>query len=573
MAIINKVDFADLREDFKKFMQSQSEFTDYDMTQSGLDVIINLMSYGVHYDSIQANFSNSEMFLSTAQLRKNVTSRAKHLMYRPKSATAARAMVDIEVVEVDGLTLPNTLFIPKGTKIVTNDSLTTTIDFITRDAFMAERNGDSYVFKNIPIYEGQYLNTSQPYNGEGVVIPHSLVDIFSLEVYVQEDPLSTNYVKYELMNDLFKARKDSKVFYLEENYDGLYYVYFGDGVLGRKIEKGINVILTYNVCSAEAGNGLASFGFAKTPNPVDPLNRARVVVRTRDKSSGGSSRENIESIKFNAPKFFSTQRIILNDEDANAIIPHEYPDIKSVNVWSGKLSKAFGKTYISLNPYIDNLQQTRIDEILADLQKNRFVVLTELEYVRPSYLDISPIITVYFDGRTPIETIEKDLYESIVKYSNDNIEDFKREFISSDFIRKINFGNLKYDYAVELKSRVPAFVNSLVPYSFDFKNSVRSIKSNTFIRQGTEVWIESSGTDLILRSKAGIIRKVGVFDPSNGTGRTEDIVIQSVLNNTLEFVAQPIYESLFSSDNAILRILEKDIRIKFVKPKQNEVSN
>ena len=57
----------------------------------------------------------SEMFLDTAQIRKNIVSRAKELGYTPASRTAARASFDLTVTnpKVSGVT-PSSLTINRG---------------------------------------------------------------------------------------------------------------------------------------------------------------------------------------------------------------------------------------------------------------------------------------------------------------------------------------------------------------------------------------------------------------------------------------------------------------------------
>jgi hypothetical protein len=566
MAVIAKTDFSDLRDDFKNFLQSQTEFTDFDLTQSGLDQIINLMSYGIHVDSIQANVSNSEMFLDSAQLRKNVTSRAKMLMYTPKSVTSARSIIDIIVTDSDSSNLPNTLFLPKGTKFLTNKSSTETLSFMTTSSYIAQRIGNRYTFSSIPIYEGIFTNTTVAFDGDFIEIPNANVDTSTIEVYVQEDLNSVVYTKYEKMNRIFDAKSDSKVFYLETSFNDLYKIYFGDGVLGKVVPKNRSVIVTYLVSSGINGNDYKNFNFGKTPTVSDPINSAKFTINVKEKSSGGADLESIDSIKFNAPKYYSSQGIILNDYNANVIIPHNYPEIKSVNVWSGKNSGAFGTTYVSLNPYIDNLTQDRIDEIIAELESSRFVILTNLEYKAPEYIDLNINLNVYFDGTVSTDVIKTNLYDTILSYSENNIEDFKRKFISNKFINDITTSvNIQYDFSLNIISRIPIYVNTLDSYTFDFKNEIQSLKTNQFTYQGVSCFIKNSGSDLNLYyvSNGNLVKTIGTVDLSKGSGSFGQINIQAITDNTMEITALPKRESIFSEDYTILRILEKDINISY----------
>jgi hypothetical protein len=566
MAIVKNLDFADLREDFKNFLSSQDEFTDYDFTQSGLDQMINLMAYGIHYDAIQANFSNAEMFLESAQLRKNVTGRAKHLMYTPKSRVAPTAMINLTVEEGDAATLPNTLFLPKGTKFATVNSLTETLGFVTTKAYVTNRQGGGiYNFTHIPIIQGAYTNTYEKYDGTGIEIPNTNVDISTVEVYVQENPNSTDFTKYERMTDLFDAKSDSAVFYIEENFNERYEVYFGDGILGKSVATGLNILITYVITDGANANGYAAFSYAKTPNTTDAINDARFKVTTVDKASGGAERESIDSIKFNAPKFFSSQKIILNDTDATNVIPYMFPDIRSVNVWSGKGTGVFGKTYISLNPYVDNLPDWRIAEIIAAVEKSRFVILTDLVHVPPTYIDLGINLNVYFDGVTNIQQLEADLYTKILDYSKNNIEDFKKKFISSKFIKAITSDVAQYDFSIYVLTRIPIFVNTLQGYDFSFKNEVISVSTNTFTYQEASHYIKNVGGVLNLYNadSNNLVKAIGTIDLLTGSGIITDINIQSITDNTMTITAIPKRESIFSSDNNILRIQEQDIKITY----------
>ena len=58
-------------------------------------MLIDLMSYTAHIGAVNTNIAASEMFLDSAQMRKNVVSRAKDLGFTPASESASKAIVDI----------------------------------------------------------------------------------------------------------------------------------------------------------------------------------------------------------------------------------------------------------------------------------------------------------------------------------------------------------------------------------------------------------------------------------------------------------------------------------------------
>jgi len=562
---LQKLDASTIKDNFRAFLKTQDEFTDYDMTQSGMDSLLTTFAYAIHYDAYQANSSNAEMFLSSAQLRKNVTGRAKMLKYLPKSRTSAVSIINVIVDERDGQTLPTTLFMPKGTVFAVSANLTKTYYFSTRESYTASKVGTTFIFEDVKVYEGLYSNAYQKYeNGFISTIPDPNIDTSSVEVFVQEDPNSSVFQDYEKVDSILNLRGTDRVFYLEENFDELYGIYFGDGLLGKKVADNTNVLVTFQTCSGLDGNDLSGFSFVKSPSKTDPINSGRVTTFTKASSSGGAERESIDSIKFNAPKYFSTQGVIINEDAANYVVPNLYPDIKSVNLWSGK-GVSFGKTYISLNPYEDNLTDERIAEILADLERRRMVVLTSLEYVAPTYLDLEIRLNVFFDGTKSITEIETDLYERILAYSKNNIEDYKKSFISSKFITEITPTLLGYDFSLGVISRQTVYPNSLESYGFNFYNEIKTLVSNDFTFQGSTSSLISDGSTLKIISDTGSVKRTnaGSIDLSTGKGTVQGVNIQAITANTFEIKAEPVRESIFAKENSICRILEGDIKISY----------
>ena len=47
--IVSDLDFNDIKSNLKRFLQSQSQFQDYDFEGSGLSILIDILSYNTHY--------------------------------------------------------------------------------------------------------------------------------------------------------------------------------------------------------------------------------------------------------------------------------------------------------------------------------------------------------------------------------------------------------------------------------------------------------------------------------------------------------------------------------------------
>ena len=64
--ITDKLDFDLVKLNIKKFLKSQSTFTDYDYEGSALSVLIDILAYNTVYNGMYNHLSINEMFLDSA---------------------------------------------------------------------------------------------------------------------------------------------------------------------------------------------------------------------------------------------------------------------------------------------------------------------------------------------------------------------------------------------------------------------------------------------------------------------------------------------------------------------------
>ena len=63
---VSELDFDKIKTNLKTFLQSQTQFQDYDFEGSGLSILIDVLSYNTHYLSYIANMSTNEIYLDSA---------------------------------------------------------------------------------------------------------------------------------------------------------------------------------------------------------------------------------------------------------------------------------------------------------------------------------------------------------------------------------------------------------------------------------------------------------------------------------------------------------------------------
>ena len=115
---VNNLDFTEIKVALKDYMRAQSDFTDYDFEGSAISNLLDVLAYNTYYTAFNTNMVVNELFLDSASLRDNVVSLAKQLGYSPKSITAPKAVIDLDIA-FSG-TAPESVVIAAGSGFVTN---------------------------------------------------------------------------------------------------------------------------------------------------------------------------------------------------------------------------------------------------------------------------------------------------------------------------------------------------------------------------------------------------------------------------------------------------------------------
>ena len=127
------------------------------------------------------------------------------------------------------------------------------------------------------------------------MITDNRADTTTLKVSVQNINRDTTTRTYTLATDISQVTATSEVYFLQENDNGRFEVYFGDDVVGKKVQDGNIVILEYIVTNKGAANGASTFTGTSVGGETD------ITIATTQSASGGAEPETIQSIKYNAP--------------------------------------------------------------------------------------------------------------------------------------------------------------------------------------------------------------------------------------------------------------------------------
>ena len=471
---ISELDFENIKGSLKRFLSNQNEFKDYDFEGSSMAILLDLLAYNTHYLAYNANFVANEMFMDTAQLRSSVASLAKLVGYTPNSARAPIA--DLKLVINDGTGA--TITIPAGTKFSSAiDGLTYTFVSIA-DKTVQPVDG-VYTCQSLEVYEGTYVSYNYTFDSSDIdqrfLIPSDRADSTTIKVAVQNSASDTTSNTYTKATSITELDGTSKVFFLQEAEDGQFEIYFGDGVIGKALDDGNIITISYVVTNKTEANGATTFSLSGS---ISGFNDITLTVNSS--AQGGGEPEALQSIKTNASSFYSAQDRAVTTEDYKTKVKQLYANTQSVSAWGGEDAETpfYGRVYISILPTSgSNLTDSTKDRIVKDLKKYSVASVTPV-IIDPETTDIVLTTTVKFDEKTTTkvsDTIKSNVITTITNYNANTLQSFDTMFRHSKLTGLIDDTDnsiLSNITTVQLRKSFTPTIGSSTKYSINFANAL-----------------------------------------------------------------------------------------------------
>ena len=433
-----------------------------------------------------ANMSTNEMYLDSADIRKNIVSLAKMLGYTPTSPRTPRAQIDVVLNNATG----SSVTMQKGTVF------TTTVDkvdyeYVTNaDITITPENG-VYKFNNVPLYEGTLVTFKYTFdsndNDMKFEIPSDRADTSTLKVTVQNSNTDTTQTVYSLAGGYNDVSSDSKVYFIQEGSENKYEVYFGDGVTGKKLEDGNVIILEYIVTNTVKSNGASKFSLSGNIGGF-----TNVTISTDSNSSGGANAETNESIKFNAPLQYAAQDRAVTSTDYETLVKSIYPNAMSVSAWGGEDDETpqYGVVNISI--------KAKSGTVLSDTSKADIVTQLKpynVASVRPVIKDpetTSVLITsnVKYDAKATAktaDTIKADVIDSLTTYNASTLQRFDSVFRYSKVTGLIDSADtsiLSNITTVKIRKDFQPIISTSSKYNIYFRNALYNPHSGHLSSEG-----------------------------------------------------------------------------------------
>ena len=585
------LDFDKISDNIKTYLKGQEKFKDYNFEGSNINVLIDMMAYATHISGVNTNIAASELFLDSAQIRKNVVSRAKDLGFVPASEKASGAQLEVKMSNIrnsDG-TIPtaNDMTLNRGHNFQTvYDAVT--YNFVNTTSVVPTRDGLNFSYPTVDIVQGQYITDSFVFDSQiknaKFVLTNSRVDRSKLEVSVNSNGVVS---KYTLSTEVSTITSSSRVFYAQENEEGFLEIYFGDDVLGKGLVDGDLISATYITVDDIHADG------AKLFTMTDAINGfTNATITTLSEASGGAEKEDIESIKFKATKFYTSQNRLVTLNDYKAKVSEYYPNADAVAVWGGEDNDPpeFGKVFVSLKPqnsdYLSEIEKKQVQDKL-----NQLNMLT----VRPVIVDaeiVKILLTTVFKYNANDTTLSKGELEtivrnSIVNFDNTNLNNFDSIFRHSNLVKDIDAANtaiLSNITNVRLEKRKLVEIGKSEGLVINFGNGFfhphdghNSASGGILTTTGFKVDGDTVNTYFFDDDGSGIVRRysmqsgvrvfadlaAGSIDYTSGKVSIDAIKFTSTVNSdtSIDFTVLPSSDDVVAIRGSLIDISVDDIKV------------
>ena len=448
------LDFDQIKTSIKDYLRANTNFTDYDFEGSNLSIIIDALAYNTYTTAYNTNMAANECFLDSATLRENVVALARNIGYVPRSRRSSRAKVSFLV---DGLVDTSTITLNSGVICNGVGENTDYIFSIPEDITIPVTNGVAD-FNQVEIYEGNYITQTFTVDtslfNQRYILDNSFIDTSTIKVKVKSSSSSTSSVTYKQIDNIVGVTSTSNSYLLQEIEDERYELIFGDNVIGRKLSNNNEITVSYIVTDGKDGNGASEFSFVGNITNQDGASiDADLIglVSTDEKSRDGDEIESISSIKYFAPRIYSSQYRAVTSSDYESVLGYIYPNVESVTAFGGEEMSPprFGKVFISVKPRNGDFLSDETKRELVQRLKSYAVAGIVPEFIDLKYLYVELNATPYYNPslNDDSDNLKTGISNALTQYSR------------SIDVNKFG-GRFKYSKAVSLIDSVDSSVTS-----------------------------------------------------------------------------------------------------------------
>ena len=276
-----------------------------------------------------------------------------------------------------------------------------------------------------------------------------------------------------------------------------------------------------------------------------------ITLTTVNPAQNGDEIESINSVKYYAPRLYSSQYRAVSATDYEAIIQQIYPDTESVSVVGGEEldPPQFGNVIISIKPRNANfISDFTKQQITTELKKFALAGINQ-QLVDLQILTVEYDCFVYYNSNifNDVSTLQTRVSNSIQKYANSlDLNKFGGRFKYSKFVNIVDDSDRSITSnitRIQMRRDLRAEINVTSQYELCYGNQFhvnlegRNIKSTAFTIRGESAPVyfsdEPDGSTTTGRLTIVSIDSNGEIVTVDGNAGTVDYMHGEVLINSI----------------------------------------
>lgn len=331
-------------------LSKNENFTDQIYEGSNLSSIIDIIAYSYHVLMFYLNSTASESTFTQATIYENINKIVNLVGYKPTGKHTS--VCSLSAVADSSLPI-DSYYIRKYSFFLINDIQYTFLKDVNFSKTTSNIEPLQSVNDNVILYQGTvqqypvYTAAGTEYETLPIVV-NNIVDTEtdkfisegSISVYVKEK-LTNKYYEYSEINTLYLAKTFDRVYDLRLNENGNYEIKFGNGVFGRRLNEGDEVVVYYVLSDGNAGiisknsirgNKLFTYSTSlyETIHADTTLDVESEIITTTlaslitftnpNNSTDIGQAETVEEIKKNTPMFVSSNLRLVTGQDYTSFL-------------------------------------------------------------------------------------------------------------------------------------------------------------------------------------------------------------------------------------------------------------
>ena len=501
------LNFSDIKTSLTDYLKNQSVFSGYNFEGSTIQTLIDLLSYNTYYYAFYSNMMSSEVFLDSAQSINSIISLVKPLGYTVPGLKSATSSITVDAV------------VPPYTKFNGVFGNGVYYSFYNKEELAPETV--STITEGTLTLKSDISNSINLTN-QTYMLDETDVDISTIRIYVT--PSSGTETEWTNVNRF--PNNNEMVFYVERDGD-IFTIQFGkENTLGKSILQTDTVTITYLTSSGTSANGINSFS-SSVGN-----------ITSKTTSAGGNDGPDINSIKFAAPKIFSSQDRAVTKNDYYGLLTENtmFDSVNDFIVYGGDelYPPKYGRVFVSYDNTITDAPT--VTDIVSFL-KNKNTLTIIPEYTIPKKIDIGITIQIVWKSnatetdknttKTGIQSMFSTQYQydtpTVYKFNNKfSYAEFRESVMNtySNFISNFIFLNTIFTTQINKLSNINEFsLENNLNINFGIPGTPQTIISDTVT---ISIEANASGTSPLETSSTSDV-DVGIVDMDTGYFRINSI--------------------------------------------------